>query len=112
MMWNGAGDSRVVVVTGASAGLGRAIAERELGPIDVWVDNAMVSVYSVQVGSALAYRSIPLQSAYCAARHAILGFTASLRSELMHDGSNVRVTMVHMPALDTPRFDWAEEQRA
>ncbi|HEU4630340.1 MAG TPA: SDR family oxidoreductase [Gemmatimonadaceae bacterium] len=124
--------------------------ERELGPIDVWVNNAMVSVYSpikemtaaefrrvtevtylgyvhgtlaalhrmlprdrgviVQVGSALAYRSIPLQSAYCAAKHAIVGFTASLRSELIHDGSNVRVTMVHMPALNTPQFDWTRNR--
>jgi NAD(P)-dependent dehydrogenase (short-subunit alcohol dehydrogenase family) len=124
--------------------------ERELGAIDVWINNAMVSVYSpikempaaefrrvtevtylgqvhgtlaalarmlprdrgviVQVGSALAYRSIPLQSAYCAAKHAILGFTASLRSELMHDGSRVRVTMVHMPALNTPQFDWAKNR--
>jgi NAD(P)-dependent dehydrogenase (short-subunit alcohol dehydrogenase family) len=124
--------------------------ERELGPIDVWVNNAMVSVYSpikempaaefrrvtevtylgqvngtlaalrymlprdrgviVQVGSALAYRSIPLQSAYCAAKHAIVGFTASLRSELMHDHSNVRVSMVHMPALNTPQFDWTKNR--
>jgi NAD(P)-dependent dehydrogenase (short-subunit alcohol dehydrogenase family) len=124
--------------------------ERELGPIDVWVNNAMVSVYSpirempaeefrrvtevtylgqvhgtlaalrrmlprdrgviIQVGSALAYRSIPLQSAYCAAKHAIVGFTASLRSELMHDRSRVRVTMVHMPALNTPQFDWTKNR--
>ncbi|HEX6059866.1 MAG TPA: SDR family oxidoreductase [Gemmatimonadaceae bacterium] len=124
--------------------------ERELGPIDVWVNNAMVSVYSpiremraeefrrvtevtylgyvhgtlaalkrmlprdrgviVQVGSALSYRSIPLQSAYCAAKHAIVGFTASLRSELFHDRSGVRVTMVHMPALNTPQFDWTRNR--
>src|ERR687885_2109094 len=64
----------------------------------------------VQVGSALAYRSIPLQSAYCSAKHAVLGFTASLRSELLHDGSNVRVTMVHMPALNTPQFDWTKNR--
>jgi hypothetical protein len=64
----------------------------------------------VQVGSALAYRSIPLQSAYCAAKHAIVGFTASLRSELIHDGSGVRVTMVHMPALNTPQFDWTRNR--
>ena len=120
--------------------------EGHFGPIDVWVNNAMVSVFSpisemkaeefrrvtevtylgtvhgtlaalkrmkprdrgviVQVGSALAYRSIPLQSAYCAAKHAIAGFTDSLRCELEHDQSNVRVTMVQMPALNTPQFDW------
>ena len=125
-------------------------AERELGPIDVWVNNAMVSVYApikkmtaaefrrvtevtylgyvygtlaalhhmlprdrgviVQVGSALAYRSIPLQSAYCAAKHAIVGFTASLRSELIHDRSRVRVAMVHMPALNTPQFEWTRNR--
>jgi len=196
--------SEVVVVTGASAGLGRAIverfardgsaialiargrerleqaraaveslggralvlpldvadaeaveqaadtAERELGPIDVWINNAMVSVYSpikempaaefrrvtevtylgyvngtlaalkrmlprdrgviIQVGSALAHRSIPLQSAYCAAKHAILGFHESLLSELLHDGSRVRTTMVQMPAMNTPQFDWAKNR--
>jgi NAD(P)-dependent dehydrogenase (short-subunit alcohol dehydrogenase family) len=120
--------------------------EQELGPIDVWVNNAMVSVFSpvkemtpeefrrvtevtylgyvygtlaavkrmmprnrgviVQVGSALAYRGIPLQSAYCGAKHAIQGFTESLRTELLHDQSLVRVTMVQMPALNTPQFDW------
>jgi NAD(P)-dependent dehydrogenase (short-subunit alcohol dehydrogenase family) len=58
----------------------------------------------VQVGSALAYRSIPLQSAYCGAKHALLGFTDSLRSELIHDGSRVRLTMVHLPGLNTPQF--------
>lgn len=194
----------VVVVTGASAGLGRAIAERfardgaavaliargaerleqaracmeqlggrglalpldvadadaveaaavrieqELGPIDVWINNAMVSVYSpikempaaefrrvtdvtylgyvhgtlsalkrmlprdrgiiIQVGSALAHRSIPLQSAYCAAKHAIMGFHESLLSELLHDGSHVRTTMVQMPAMNTPQFDWAKSR--
>lgn len=124
--------------------------ERELGPIDVWINNAMNSVYSpvlemhavefrrvtevtylgyvygtiaalkrmrsrnrgviIQVGSALAYRSIPLQSAYCAAKHAIKGFTESLLSELMHDGINVRVTMVHMPALNTPQFEWTRNR--
>ena len=120
--------------------------ERELGPIDIWVNNAMVSVYApfkdisaeefrrvtevtylgfvhgtmaalramlardagviIQVGSALAYRAIPLQSAYCGAKHAIKGFTESLRSELMHDRSRVRVCMVHLPAMNTPQFDW------
>lgn len=124
--------------------------EERFGPIDVWVNNAMVSVFSpiaemrpeefkrvtevtylgyvygtlaalkrmkprdrgviVQVGSALAYRSIPLQSAYCAAKHAIAGFTDSLRCELEHDASNVRVTMVQMPALNTPQFDWEKSR--
>src|SRR5881398_1563522 len=59
----------------------------------------------VQVGSALAYRGIPLQSAYCAAKHAIQGYTESLRCELMHEGSGVRVTMVQLPGLNTPQFD-------
>ena len=192
---------RVVVVTGASAGVGRAIVrafaahganvaliargedgldgarqeveahggralvlpldvsdakaveaaaervERELGPIDIWVNDAMVSVFApvvdttpeeykrvtevtylgyvygtlaalkrmrprdrgtiIQVGSALAYRSIPLQSAYCAAKHAIKGFTESLRTELLHNKSKVRVTMVHLPAVNTPQFSWS-----
>jgi NAD(P)-dependent dehydrogenase (short-subunit alcohol dehydrogenase family) len=124
--------------------------EERLGPIDVWVNNAMVSVFSpikrmtpsefkrvtevtylgyvygtlaalhrmlprdrgtiVQVGSALAYRSIPLQSAYCAAKHAIRGFTESLRCELIHDGSRVHVTDVHMPALNTPQFTWVQSR--
>jgi len=126
------------------------IVERELGPIDVWINNAMVSVYSpikempaaefrrvtevtylgyvhgtlaalkrmlprdrgviIQVGSALAHRSIPLQSAYCASKHAILGFHESLLSELIHDGSRVRTTMVQMPAMNTPQFDWAKSR--
>ncbi len=124
--------------------------ERKLGPIDIWVNNAMASVFSpirqmtaeefkrvtevtylgyvygtlaalkrmlprdrgtiVHVGSALAYRSIPLQSAYCAAKHAVLGFFASLRTELLHDGSNVRTTMVQMPALNTPQFGWVKSR--
>jgi NAD(P)-dependent dehydrogenase (short-subunit alcohol dehydrogenase family) len=122
--------------------------EHELGPVDVWVNNAMVSVFSpvksmqpdeykrvidvtylgyvygtlavlkrmlprdrgviVQVGSALAYRGIPLQSAYCAAKHAIQGFMDSLRCELLHDGSRVRVVMVQMPAFNTPQFGWVK----
>jgi NAD(P)-dependent dehydrogenase (short-subunit alcohol dehydrogenase family) len=195
---------RVVVVTGASAGVGRAIArafakrgssvallargkdglegarsdveslggralvcicdvadekqveeaadrvEAELGPIDVWVNNAMVSVLSpadrmtpeefrrvtdvtylgyvwgtlaalrkmkprdrgviVQVGSALAHRSIPLQSAYCAAKHAVKGFTESVRTELLHDKSGVKITLVELPAVNTPQFDWTRSR--
>jgi NAD(P)-dependent dehydrogenase (short-subunit alcohol dehydrogenase family) len=124
--------------------------ETELGPIDAWVNNAMVSVFSpvsemrveeyrrvtevtylgtvhgtlaalrrmrarnrgtiVQVGSALAYRSIPLQSAYCAAKHAAQGFTDSLRCELLHEGSGVRVNTVHLPAMNTPQFDWVKSR--
>ncbi len=124
--------------------------EAELGPIDVWVNDAMVSVFSpikkmtaaefkrvtevtylgyvygtlaalkrmlprdrgtiVHVGSALAYRSIPLQAAYCAAKHAILGFHASLRTELLHDQSNVHTVMVQMPALNTPQFGWVKSR--
>jgi NAD(P)-dependent dehydrogenase (short-subunit alcohol dehydrogenase family) len=120
--------------------------EKRFGPIDVWVNNAMTTVFSpfieitpeeykratevtylgavygtmaalrrmrprdrgsiVQVGSALAYRSIPLQAPYCGAKHAILGFTMSLRTELLHDGSRVRLTMVHLPAMNTPQFSW------
>jgi len=120
--------------------------EAELGPIDVWVNDAFTSVFAkfvdiepeefrrvtevsylgyangtraalrrmqprnrgtiVQVGSTLAYRGIPLQSAYCGAKHAIQGFHESLRTELMHDGSNVHVTMVQMPAVNTPQFGW------
>ena len=196
--------SPVVVVTGSSAGLGRAIAhayakrgaklgllarnpealqaaqqeceelgghaiaipvdvsdaeaveraasqiEEQLGPIDIWVNDAMVSVFSpvkemeasdykrvtdvlylgfvygtmaalrrmlprdrgtiIQIGSALSYRSIPLQSAYCAAKHAINGFTDSLRCELHHDKSNVRVTAVQMPAMNTTQFDWVKNR--
>ena len=196
--------SQVVVITGASAGVGRAVArmygergasvallarnrealenarreveerggraiviecdvadadavenaavrvETELGPIDVWINNAMVSVLSpvremqadeyrrvtevtylgvvygtlaalkgmlprdrgtiVQVGSTLAYRGIPLQSAYCAAKHAIQGFHDSLRAELLHDRSGVAVTMVHLPAVNTPQFRWVRSR--
>lgn len=124
--------------------------ERQLGPIDIWINNAMVSVFSpvkkmepeeyrrvtevtylgavhgtlaalkrmllrnegtiVQVGSALAYRSIPLQSAYCAAKHAIVGFTDSLRCELLHDQSKVHLTVAHLPAINTPQFDWSKSR--
>jgi len=124
--------------------------ETTFGPIDVWINNAMASVFSpviemspdeyrrvtevtylgvvhgtlaalrrmkprnrgviVQVGSALAYRGIPLQSAYCAAKHAVEGFCDSLRSELLHDGSAVKVTMVQLPALNTPQFDWVKSR--
>ena len=196
--------SEVVVITGASAGVGRATAQRfakegarigllargidglegarrdveklggkalvitvdvadadkveaaaaqieaELGEIDIWINNAMTSVFApikemtpeefrrvtevtylgyvygtlaalkrmlprnrgviVQVGSALAYRGIPLQSAYCAAKHAIQGFCDSLRCELIHDNSAVRVTMLQMPALNTPQFGWVKSR--
>lgn len=127
-----------------------AAIEAALGRIDVWVNNAMVSVFSpvrrlrpdeirrvtevtylgavngtmialgrmlprdrgviVQVGSALAYRGIPLQAAYCGAKHALQGFTESLRCELLHDGSRVRVTMVQLPALNTPQFEWSKSR--
>ncbi|ANN73207.1 SDR family oxidoreductase [Bordetella bronchialis] len=122
--------------------------EQALGPIDAWINNAMLTVFSpfvklspeeyervtavtylgqvygtmaalrhmrprnhgtiVQVGSALAYRAIPLQSAYCGAKHGVRGFTDSLRSELLHDRSRIHLTMVQLPALNTPQFDWAE----
>jgi NAD(P)-dependent dehydrogenase (short-subunit alcohol dehydrogenase family) len=192
--------ARVVVVTGASAGVGRATArlfaatgydvalvargqagldaaakdveaegrralvlptdvadaeqveaaaertEAELGPIDVWVNDAFTAVFApfwevqadeykrvtevsylgfvygtmaalrrmkrrdrgtiVQVGSALAYRGIPLQTAYCGAKHAIQGFTEALRCELYHEKSNVKITMVQLPAVNTPQFSW------
>jgi short-subunit dehydrogenase len=64
----------------------------------------------VQVGSALAYRGIPLQAAYCGAKHGVQGFTESLRSELLHDRSNVRLTMVNLPALNTPQFEWVKSK--
>ena len=193
-------DREIVVVTGASAGVGRAVARRfgqagaavgllargrdgleaaakeveaaggtalvvpadvadhgqveaaaaqvedRLGPIEIWVNNAMTTVFAkfgditpeeyrratdvtyhgvvhgtyaalrrmqprdrgtiVQVGSALAYRGIPLQSAYCGAKHAIVGFTDALRCELLHDKSSVHLTAVHLPALNTPQFSW------
>jgi NAD(P)-dependent dehydrogenase (short-subunit alcohol dehydrogenase family) len=133
----------------ADAAAVEAAAERveaELGPIDVWVNDAFTSVFArfeditaeefrrvtevtylgfvygtqaalrrmrprdrgvvVQVGSSLAYRGIPLQSAYCGAKHAVQGFTESLRCELLHESSGVRVTMVQMPAVNTPQFSW------
>jgi NAD(P)-dependent dehydrogenase (short-subunit alcohol dehydrogenase family) len=120
-------------------------AEEQLGEIDIWINNAMTTVFAffrdvgadefrratevtylgtvwgtkaalgrmrprdrgtiVQVGSALAYRGIPLQSAYCGSKHAIKGFFESVRTELMHEGSNVHMTMVQLPGLDTPQFD-------
>lgn len=124
--------------------------EAELGPIDIWINNAMVSVFSpfiemtpeefhrvtevtylgfvygtycalkrmiprdcgtiVQVGSALAYRAIPLQSAYCGAKHAIRGFTDSVRTELLHANSKIHITMVQLPAINTPQFDWVRSR--
>ena len=124
--------------------------EQELGPIDVWVNNAMVSEYAavwdmspeefkhiidvtllgqvhgtmaalkrmlprdcgsiVHVGSALAHRSIPLQSAYCAAKHGLYGFVESLRTELLHKKSNVRVSIVALPGVNTPQFEWTQNK--
>jgi len=123
-------------------------AERELGPIDIWVNNAMVTIFApfadiapddfrrvtdvtyhgfvwgtmaalkrmrprnrgtiVQVSSALAYRSIPLQSPYCGAKHAIKGFTQSVRTELEHDNSAIHLALVDMPGVNTPQFDWCK----
>ncbi len=122
--------------------------EHAFGPIDIWINNAMVGVMSpvkemqaqeyrrvtevtylgqvygtlaalkrmlprdrgkiVLIGSALAYRGIPLQSAYCGAKHAIEGFEDSLAAELLHEKSQVSVTMVQMPAMNTPQFDWVK----
>ena len=147
------GKALVILVDVANADQVEAAAaqiEAELGKIDIWINNAMVSVFSpikemmpeefrrvtevtflgcvygtlaalkrmlprdrgtiVQVGSALAHRSIPLQSAYCAAKHAMQGFTESLRCELIHDKSEVRVTMVQLPALNTPQFGWVKSR--
>src|SRR4030095_491180 len=124
--------------------------EADLGEIDIWINNAMVSVFSpvkemtpdefrrvtevtylgcvygtlaalkrmlprnrgviVQVGSALAYRGIPLQASYCAAKHAIQGFCDSLRCELLPDRSNVRLTMVQLPSRNTPQFSWVKSR--
>jgi short-subunit dehydrogenase len=122
--------------------------EENFGPIDIWINDAMTTVFApfteispadfkrvtevtylgyvygtlaalkrmklrnrgtiVQVGSALAYRGIPLQSAYCGSKHAIQGFTESVRSELIHEGSNIHITMVQLPAMNTPQFDWCK----
>jgi short-subunit dehydrogenase len=122
--------------------------ESELGPIDLWVNNAMVGVFGefldtnaddferavavdffgfvngtrtalsrmrprdrghvIQIGSALAHRGIPLQAAYCASKHAITGFTESVLGELMHDGSQVKISQVDMPAMNTMQFDWVK----
>lgn len=143
------GLAHVVVCDVADADAVEAAAasvEERLGPIDVWVNNAMATIYSpigdirpdewrratettylgavwgtqaalrrmrprdhgtiVQVGSALAYQSIPLQAPYCAAKHAMRAMTNSLRTELLHERSNVQVTMVQLPAVNTPQFDW------
>jgi short-subunit dehydrogenase len=84
--------------------------EEELGPIDVWVNVALRTRNSgtiVNVGSALGYRSVPLQSIYCGAKFAIRGFTDALRSEIIHDKLDVHLTMVDLPAVNTPQFDWA-----
>jgi hypothetical protein len=93
---------RVTAVTYLGAVYGTLAALRRMRPRD---DGAIV-----QVGSALAYRGIPLQSAYCAAKHALHGFCDSLRTELLHDNSRVRLTMVQLPALNTPQFDWVKSR--
>jgi NAD(P)-dependent dehydrogenase (short-subunit alcohol dehydrogenase family) len=125
-------------------------AERHFGPIDVWVNDAMATIFAwfadtrpeefrratevtylgtvygtmvalermrarrsgkiVQVGSALSYRAIPLQAAYCGAKFAIRGFTDSIRSELLHERSEVQVTMVQLPGLNTPQFNWCRSK--
>ncbi len=132
-------DARAVDAAAASV-------EEQLGPLDVWVNDAMATILAplhatsareferatqvtylgavygtmaalsrmrerdrgviVQVGSALAYRAIPLQAAYCGAKFAIRGFTDSIRCELLHDGSGIRLTMVQLPGVNTPQFDW------
>ena len=135
------------VADAAAVDAAAAKVEEELGPIDVWVNVAMATVFApvskltpeefergtrvtylgqvhgtmsalkrmrerncgtiVNVGSALGYRSVPLQSIYCGAKFAIRGFTDSLRSEIIHDKLNVHLTMVDLPAVNTPQFDWA-----
>lgn len=122
--------------------------EERLGPIDIWINNAMATVFApvwevrpeeykratevtylgtvwgtqaalkrmrsrnrgviVQVSSALSFRGIPLQAAYCGAKHALRAFTTSLRAELLHEKSDIHLTTVHMPALNTPQFDWGK----
>src|SRR5213596_2438435 len=147
------GKALVIPVNVADADKVEAAAARieaELGEIDIWINNAMTSVFApikemtpeefrrvtevtylgyvygtlaalkrmlprnrgiiVQVGSALAYRGIPLQSAYCAAKHAVQGFCDSLRCELLHDKSRVHLTMVQLPALNTPQFGWVKSR--
>ncbi|MGE0226683.1 MAG: SDR family oxidoreductase, partial [Acetobacteraceae bacterium] len=142
--------ARVVTLDTSDAAAVDAAAEeveQDLGPIDVWVNNAMVTVFApvdsttaeeyrrvtevtylgyvhgtlaamkrmrarrrgaiIQVGSALSYRAIPLQSAYCAAKFAIRGFTDALRVELLHDRMPITLTMVQLPGMNTPQFDWA-----
>jgi NAD(P)-dependent dehydrogenase (short-subunit alcohol dehydrogenase family) len=134
------------VADGAAVDLSAEHIAAEMGPIDVWVNNAMISVFApaweitaaeyrrvtevnylgtvhgtlaalrqmrprghgtiVEVGSALAYRGIPLQAPYCASKHAIEGFVESLRAELLHDCPDIRVTMVQLPAVNTPQFSW------
>lgn len=150
--WAG-GQGLAIVADVAKAEDVFAAAERvgaEWGRIDVWVNNAMATIFApidkitpaefrrvtevtylgqvhgtlaalrhmrdrgigviIQVGSALSYRSIPLQSAYCAAKFAVRGFTDSLRCELIHQGSPIRLTMVQLPAVNTPQFDWARSR--
>ena len=147
------GQAMIIPTDVADADAVEAAAERvetEWGPMDIWVNDAMCSVFSpvkemtaeefkrvtevtylgtvygtlaalrrmlprdqgsiVQVGSALAYRGIPLQAAYCASKHAIQGFCDSLRTELMHDKSHVRLTMVQLSAFNTPQFDWVKSR--
>jgi short-subunit dehydrogenase len=138
------------VADAAKVEMAAAEVEKAFGPIDIWVNNAMTSVFApvwemtadeirrvtevtylgavygtmaalrqmlprdrgtiVQVGSALAHRSIPLQSAYCGAKHAIVGFTDSLRCELVHRQSAVHLTVVNLPAMNTPQFGWVKSR--
>ncbi len=147
------GRAKVVAADVADAGAVERAAdeiEKALGAIDVWVNDAMTTVYApideitpeefhratevtylgyvygtmaalrrmrprnrgtiVQVGSALAYRAIPLQSAYCGAKFAIRGFTDAVRCELLHEGSRVHLTMVQLPAMNTPQFEWGRNK--
>ncbi len=135
------------VSDGAAVFAATASLQSHLGEADIWVNDAMETVFSpvwsmtpeefrrvtevtylgfvhgtmaalksmrsrergliIQVGSALAYRGVPLQSAYCGAKHAIRGFTDSVRAELLHEKSQVSITMIDLPAVNTPQFDWA-----